>query len=197
MSESNMFESWEHGLGQEPPVLVASLMRHDEHLLWAARLKSIATATSHFHGAIFSLIGAGFFLAIAPWGESLLQYCGPDTGRGRCTLFFYATWPAILLQTAIALKLLWSGWKAGHRPWVIGYALSTQRALLINETRPKDFRYIYLRLHPPKLEPSGILGFEGEAQSFVGLDHQLTARALYSATDGRRTFLKDQITATP
>jgi hypothetical protein len=195
MSRLNVIERWEFGLGQDQPTQIATLLPVDEKLLWAARLKSSATAKWHYRGAVLAIIAAGFFLAIAPWGESLDEYCGPNPGR--CLVLFYATWPTVLFQAGTASVLFWSGWKAEHRPWIIGYAISTKRALLIDESRPKDFRYIYLHLHPPKLEPSGILGFEGETHGFVGLDRQSAARALYWATDGQLAVSKDQSGSTP
>ena len=168
--------------------MVTSLLRNDEQLLWAARLISIATAKSLLRAGMFFLIMAAVFLFIAPWGQSLHQYCGSSS---RCPIVFYGIWPYVAFSAMTGLMYLWSGWKAEHRPWFITYAVSNSRAFLIDESRPKDFRYIYLRLHPRRLGPSGILGFEGEAKGFVGLDPASTTRALYWTTEGPLIVAKD------
>ena len=183
MSGSNIVEYWERGFVEEPPKQVASLLRDDEHLLWAARLKSVATARSLLVGGALSLIMA-----------ALDEYCG---NHRRCPVLFYGIWPFVAFSAVAGSLQLWSAWKAEHRPWFITYALSNSRAFMIDESRSKDFRYIYLRLHPPKLAPKGILTFEGEKHVFVGLDSHSMSRAAYWATDGRLAFSQDQIGTTP
>lgn len=182
-------EYWELGSTKKPPQLVASLLRDDERLLWAARLKSVATARSLFSRGTLTTVIAAVCLVIAPWGQTLDEYCGSNPGR--CFILFYGTWPCVAFLAIKGSFLLWSGWRAKHRPWLITYAISTSRALLMDESHPSDIRYIYLRLHPPKLSPKGVLGFDGEDNNFAGLDDQSATRALYWATEGRLALAKD------
>lgn len=190
MNGPHVVEYWEVSSTKKPPELIASLLRDDERLLWAARVTSVATARSFFAKGTLAMAIAAVCLVIAPWGQTLDDYCGSNPGR--CLILFYGTWPCVAFLAIKGSFQLWSGWKAKHRPWLTTYAISTSCAFLIDESHPRDFRYIYLRLHPPKLSPKGVLGFDGKDKSFAGLDDQSATRALYWATEGRLALAKDE-----
>jgi hypothetical protein len=183
MSGSRIIEAWENGADREPPALITSLLRDGEDLLWAVRLQSIATAGWHIRLGLFVLILGGLMIPFAPWRETMEEFCSGS--NDRCKVFYYIAWPGIAFVIGSAVFHLWSGWKASNRPWIIAYALSTDRAFLIDERRPKAFHYIYLRLHKPQIEGSGVLGFAQETNKFIGLDYGSLMRAYFWATEGR------------
>jgi hypothetical protein len=195
MSGSRVIEAWEKGADREPPALITSLLREGEDLLWAVRLRSIATAGWHFRLGLIVLISAGLVIPLAPWGEGVEEFCGSN--RGRCEGLYYIIWPAIAFLVGYAFLQLWAGWKASNEPWIIAYALSTNRAFLIDERRPKAFQYIYLRLHSPQMEGSGVLGFAQETKKFIGLDYGSLMRAHFWATEGRLAPATDMLTTAP
>jgi hypothetical protein len=196
VSAAQIIESWEYGTAHCAPAAVSSLVGKDEHLLWAVRLRSSAAYRAYFPLSILTLVCSAFFLLVAPWGESLEEYCGPNPAS-RCPGVYYMLWPFVVFSFVVSLWYLWSGWKATSRPWIVTYALSTKRAFFVDEPRVKRFRYAYLRLHPPKLEPPSLLTFEGHSDAFVGLEHKMAARALYWATDGRLAVNDNQIGTAP
>lgn len=61
---------------EPPPANLAALLKEDETLLWAAHLSSTLTARRHFLHAIFNLIAALFFAGVAPWNQTVAEYCG-------------------------------------------------------------------------------------------------------------------------
>jgi hypothetical protein len=179
---------WECASNEPPPASLMALLKDDETLLWAAQLSSTLTAGRHLIEAMLTLIGALFFAALAPWNQSVAEYCGPESS-GKCTVFAYIVWPALAFVAASSLWSFWSVWQASYRPWMITYGLSDRRAFFVDERRPKAYRYLYLRLSAPKLLHARSLAFEGETLAFVGLPPGAEARAYYWGTAGRTTKL--------
>ena len=187
MSGSHIIEAWEKGADREPPALLSSLLRDDEDLLWVVRLKSVATAGWNLRFGLFLGVLAGLFTLVAPWGETLEEFCSGSSDR--CKVLYYIVWPAIAFFIGSAVLHLLASWKASNRPWIIAYALSTKRAFLIDERRPNSFQYIYLRLHKPQIDKSGVLGFAEETNKFIGLDYGTLMRAYFWATEGRANVM--------
>lgn len=177
---------WECTSTERPPADLAALLKDDETLLWAARLSSTLTARQHLLLATFNLIAALFFASVAPWNQTVAAYCGPEPS-GRCEVFAYIVWPGLAFVAITLLWSFWSAWRATYRPWMITYGLSDRRAFFIDDGRPKAYRYIYLRLAPPKLVQGKRLTFDGGTLAFVGLPTEVAARAFYWATTGRTT----------
>jgi hypothetical protein len=171
---------------EPPPANLAALLKDDETLLWAARLSSTLTAHRHLLLAIFNLIAALFFAAVAPWNQTVAEYCGPEPS-GRCPVIPYIVWPAFAFAAIASLWSFRSAWRATHRTWMITYGLSNKRAFFVDERRPSAARYLYLRLAAPKFLQGRSLAFEGESLAFVGLPPYATARAFHWATTGRTT----------
>jgi hypothetical protein len=177
---------WECTSKDQPPATLLALLEGDETLLWSARLSSELTAGRHLIQAMLSLLAALFFAAVAPWTQTVAEYCGPEPS-GRCRVLAYIVWPALAFVAIASLLSFWSAWRATHRPWMITYGLSDRRAFFVNERRQKDYRYLYLRLSGPKLVRARSLAFEGGTLAFVGLPPEEAARAFNWATTGRTT----------
>ena len=179
---------WECTTKDQPPATLVALLKGDETLLWSARISSELTAGRHLLQAAFSLIAALFFAAVAPWTQTVAEYCGPEPS-GRCKVLAYMVWPALAYAAVASFWCFWSAWRASYRPWMITYGLSDRRAFFVDERRPKAYRYLYLRLSVPKFVHERSLAFEGETLAFVGLPPGVAARAFYWGTAGRTTKL--------
>jgi hypothetical protein len=177
---------WECTSHERPPATLVPLLKDDENLHWAARLSRTETVSRHLVEAMLTFAAAVFFAAIAPWTQTVVEYCGPEPS-GRCNVFAYIVWPAVAFLIASSLWSFWSVWRATSRPWMITYGLSDKRAFFVDERRPKSFRYVYLRLNAPKLVNGRSLAFEGHSLAFVGLPPDAAARAFHWATTGRTT----------
>jgi hypothetical protein len=177
---------WDCTSKEHAPATLVALLKDDETLLWAARLSSTLTAGRHLLQAMFTLIAALFFAGVAPWTETVAEYCGPEPS-GRCRVLAYIVWPALAYVAVASLLSFWSAWQATYRPWMITYGLSDRRAFFVNERRQKDYRYLYLRLSAPKFIRARSLAFEGETLAFVGLPPDEAARAFNWATTVRTT----------
>jgi hypothetical protein len=162
------------------------LLKDDEKLLWAARLSSTQTVSRHLLEAMLTLIAVVFFAVVAPWTQTVAEYCGPEPS-GRCRVFAHIVWPAVAFLAASLLWRFWSVWRAISQPWMITYALSDRRAFFVDERRPKAAQYVYLRLNGPKLVNARSLSFDGKSLAFVGLPPYAAARAFHWATKGRTT----------
>jgi hypothetical protein len=177
---------WEFTSHERPPATLVPLLKDDEDLLWAARLSSTQTVRRHLLEAMLTLIAAVFFALVAPWNQTVAEYCGPEPS-GRCRVFAYIVWPAVTFLAASSLWSFWSVWRTTCRPWKITYGLSDRRAFFVDERSPKAFRYVYLRLNAPKLVNARSLAFDGQSLAFVGLPPDAAARAFHWATTGRTT----------
>jgi hypothetical protein len=196
MSGRDLLECWESTSPQPPPELLVSLLRDEEVLLWTARISSARTANRHFREGAVLMVGVLVFIFLAPWSQTVAEYCGPEPS-GRCTVFAYIVWPGIAFVAASMLLAFWRALNVRYRPWVMAYGLTDRRALFVDEPNPKALSYIYLRLHPARLGPSGRVVFEGTTRSFVGLDTQAAKRALHWATEVRQSIPRGPNGGTP
>lgn len=141
MSGSDNLVYWECNSSERPPADPASLLKDDETLLWSARLSSTLTARQHLLLATFNLIAALLFAVVAPWNQTVAEYCGSEPA-GRCRGIAYIVWPALAFAAVASLWNFWSAWRAICRPWMIAYGLSDRRAFFLEDRRPNAYRSI-------------------------------------------------------
>jgi hypothetical protein len=182
-----MIDYWEAGIGRMPPDSFQTILDEDEKLLWAVRMKS---EVFMLPALIFSISCAAltfFLLMIAPWSESISDYCGSDASRS-CRRFYLAAWPGVVASAGLSILFISTFSKSAASPWQVSYAISTKRAFLVDERKPSQFRSVDLELQKASLNLFGAVTFGPSRRphlSFAGLGAGPAGRAVYWANTGR------------
>jgi hypothetical protein len=177
---------WEVGGGGSPPSLLVEMMEPGESLLWAVRFKSNRFDTKRAWLFFIILLLTVLFLYLAPWGESISEYCGSGADRSCPRIYFFA-WPLVACGTFLSVGIAHTHWKSKSSPWWISYGISTKRALQIDERRPKAIRSANLDRTAARISFLGSVrvGKSKSAMVFPGLDNSVARRAVYWVNEGR------------
>lgn len=199
MRRDHILEYWEHGEGPAPTTaLIITLLDRNENLLWLTRFSSAANSSTYFWIGIASLAIAGIFSIAAPWGQSLVEYCGQNS-LYSCRKLYYSLYAGVLVITPISTYFFWLARRAKRSPWVIAYAISTKRAIVLDERDPRDIREVDLDSYSARPGPSGQVRFgptnKPKAIS-ANLRPRAAERAVYWATVGRQ-LPQSQVRDTP
>ena len=186
MSKALTYVIWELGLDQAPPFQFADTLGNEERLLWSATLSSDRLLQRFGWGSIFFFCCAVFMFSLAPWGQTVAEYCASHRGS-RCLSTYYLSWPLTAVLSWFSGYLLNAGWKSRVAPWLIHYGLTTRRALLIHCRKDQKIRVAQLERGEARIDWLGDvrLGRSRGMFAFPGLDVKDARRAVYWANQGR------------
>lgn len=186
MSKALVYETWELGLEQAPPFQFADTLGDEERLLWSATLSSDRLLQRFGWGGVFFLCCASFMFSLAPWGQTVAEYCASH-GRSRCHSSYYLSWPVTAILSWFSGHLFYAGWKSRDAPWLIHYGLTTGRALMVHCRKHQKSRVAQLERGEARIDWLGDVRF-GRSRAmlaFPGLEVKDARRAVYWANEGR------------
>jgi hypothetical protein len=180
------YHTWEGGQDNRAPEPLASAMKMQEQLLWAATVPSGRLSRRRLCGIAFFLGLAVWFVLEAPWGQSVAEYCA-KSNSSRCGLAYLLVWPSAGFLAWFTSYLILLTWKNHIEPWQVVYGVSTERALKIDGNKPGKVHSTPLSEKSARIDWIGDVRFDRSRTGFAfpGLDEQDARRAVYWANEGR------------
>jgi hypothetical protein len=186
VSKALTYVTWELGLDQAPHFQFADTLSSEERLLWSATLSSDRLLQRFGWGGIFFFCCAVFMFSLAPWGQTVAEYCASHRGS-RCQSTYYLSWPVTGILSWFSGYSLYAGWRSRGAPWLIHYGLTTRRALMIHCRKHQKIRVALLERGEARIDWIGDVrvGRSRAMFAFPGLEDNDARRAVYWANEGR------------
>jgi hypothetical protein len=186
MTRADLYQTWEVGSKGLPPPLLAKAVQPPEHLLWAAEVPVSRFLKRWMWLTLVAIPATVFFARIAPWGQSMAEYCAGDEGRS-CLRLYLVAWPGVLAFAYGSVWGLYMLWKANTKPWLNYFGVTTVHAMIINGHKPHKVQRKKLDRTSARIDWADAVRFDNSRSglSFVTLDFADANRAVYWANEGR------------
>lgn len=196
MSDALVYRTWETGAQGSPPPILDQAVQPPERLLWAAEVP-IERLHKRWVWLVVVAIPATFLFAqVAPWGQTMAEYCAGDEGPSCRKLYVFA-WPGVISFAYASLFGMYMFWKSKASPWLNYFGITTVHALVIHGNNPGKVRRRKLDRTSARVDWFDAVRFDGTKAGlgFVTLDIADARRAVYWANEGRfRTEFQDGLT---
>jgi hypothetical protein len=186
------YSVWEYGKRGSPPPVFDTHLADGEMLLWTATIPSPRFQQRLGWLCLIGILVTMIAYALAPWGQSMAEYCASDQSRS-CRKFYVLAWPMLGLGIWMSVFGFIQAWKSKARPWTIHLAITNKRALWMDSRKPNKIRTAALKPNLARIDWAGIIRFDRSKSTlaFTAIDHQHARRAVYWANEGRfRTDLQ-------
>lgn len=186
MTVADAYKTWEVGQQGAPPPALKQALLPSEHLLWAAEVPVSRFVTRWILGGLFFAAMAIFVFQIAPWGQSVDEFCA-NYLSARCPLFYTFSWPAVILFSGFQIYALIMLWKAARSPWSNSFGITSHHSIVINGNKSGKLHRLKLEHNRAWLGPVRDVHFgkSSSALSFTTLKFSDAKRAVYWANEGR------------
>ena len=185
MTVAGIYRIWEIGRHGSPPPALGQALLNSERLLWAAEVPVSRFVMRWVWLAIVAVPATLFFLYIAPWGQSMAEYCSGDDS-GSCQKLYILAWPGVIALAHLSVYSLNNVWQAYSRPWLKYLGVSTDNVVIIDGNKPEKVHRHALDRDLAKVDWTGAVRFENaKTVIFVSLDLNDANRAVYWVNEGR------------
>ncbi len=178
---------WETNSNQSPPETVEDMIGQSERLLWLGVVPSQAVRGRTVTLGALSVIATALFIASAPWGQSVAEYCGPDPER-YCRKYHLIVWLLIAAGGYLSVAAVHAIQRMRTAPWTFTYAISDCKAYIRDGRKPHLWQTVDLNRHEARVRPLDTVTFgrwKDRLPSFSGLDASAAKWAVYWANEGR------------
>jgi hypothetical protein len=180
------YDTWAIGSVRAPPAPLANAMQNGERLLWAATLPGSRTLRPLIWLGVMLLPGVLLALHIAPWAQSMAEFCADDQSYS-CRKLYRSALPMLVVALISLALILTIVWKAKRSPSTLYLGVSTCRALMIDGRKPHEVYSKPLDGNPARVDVFGTVWF-GKSKTkpaFATLERPDADRAAYFANEGR------------